>query len=127
MPRIARGRVGSETVMRRPLLIAALMGLAAGVIAALILVAAPPSGNVPQTTGTALIGGPFSLLDQTGKRVTEKDFAGHPTLVYFGFTNCPDVCPAGLQVISATLDKLGPKSAGITPLFITLDPERDTV
>ena len=47
-------------------------------------------------------------------------------LVYFGFTNCPDVCPAGLQVISAALDKLGTEADGIAPLFITLDPERDT-
>ncbi len=112
--------------MQRPLLTAILLGLAAGAIGALFLLAVPP-GNAPQTTGTALIGGPFSLVDQTGKRVTEKDFAGHPMLVYFGFTNCPDVCPSGLQVISAALDKLGPKAAGITPLFITLDPERDTV
>ncbi len=114
--------------MQRPLLIAVVIGLAAGAVAALIILAGGgPSANAPQTTGTALIGGPFSLVDQTGKRVTEKDFAGHPMLVYFGFTNCPDVCPSGLQVISAALDKLGPKAAEITPLFVTLDPERDTV
>jgi protein SCO1/2 len=116
--------------MNKPLVLAAAVGLLAGAVAALVLVFAPQldmaPGTAPQATGKALIGGPFSLLDQTGKRVTEKDFAGRPMLVYFGFTNCPDVCPAGLQVIAAALDKLGPKAGGLTPLFITLDPERDT-
>ena len=80
----------------------------------------------PTITGTALVGGPFSLIDQTGKHVTEKDFLGRYTLVYFGFTNCPDICPAGLQVMSAAIDKLGTKGASITPVFITLDAQRDT-
>ena len=78
-------------------------------------------------TGKALIGGPFTLTDHTGKRVTEKDFAGKFLLVFFGYTFCPDVCPAELQVISAALDALGEKRKKVTPLFITIDPERDTV
>lgn len=78
------------------------------------------------STGKALVGGPFSLLDHTGRRVTDKDFRGRYMLVYFGFTYCPDVCPSGLQVISAALQKLEAKADRITPLFVTVDPERDT-
>ena len=77
-------------------------------------------------TGKALIGGPFTLTDQTGKRVTEKDFLGRYILVFFGFTHCPDICPSGLQVMTAALDKLGPKADAVTPIFITLDSKRDT-
>ena len=77
-------------------------------------------------TGKALIGGPFSLVDTTGKRVTDADFRGRYMLVYFGYTFCPDVCPASLQVICAALDQLGPDGEKVTPVFITLDPARDT-
>ena len=81
----------------------------------------------PQASvGKALVGGPFSLIDHTGKRVTEKDFRGRYMLVLFGFTFCPDICPSGLQVMAAALDKLGPKSNRITPVFVSVDPERDT-
>lgn len=114
---------------RKALLLALLIGLAAGVLTAVVMLAVPgsPDGPRVESSGKALIGGPFSLLDATGKRVTEKEFAGRPMLVYFGFTNCPDVCPAGLQVIAAALDRLGPDTAGkVAPLFITVDPERDT-
>ena len=79
-----------------------------------------------RSVGRALVGGPFSLIDHTGKRVSEKDFAGEYLLVMFGFTYCPDVCPSELQLISEALDKLGPKAERIVPLFITIDPERDT-
>jgi protein SCO1/2 len=81
---------------------------------------------VSASGGKALIGGPFVLTDQNGKQVTDKDFRGRFMLVYFGFTFCPDVCPSALQVMAAALDKLGPKAAKITPIFITIDPERDT-
>ena len=79
-----------------------------------------------ETSGKALIGGPFALVDQTGKPVTDKDFRGRYMLVFFGFTHCPDVCPAELQVMADALGQLGPKAAEIVPVFITLDPERDT-
>ncbi len=85
-----------------------------------------PPPVVLATTGKAQIGGPFSLIDQTGKAVTEKDYAGKPMLVFFGFTNCPDICPSGLQVMTAALDMLAAKSDRLTPLFITVDAERDT-
>jgi protein SCO1/2 len=83
-------------------------------------------GPMVETTGKALIGGPFTLVDQTGRTVTDQDFRGRYMLVFFGFTHCPDVCPAELQVMSASLDELGPKADEIVPIFITLDPERDT-
>ena len=77
-------------------------------------------------SGKALVGGPFSLTDSSGKRVTDKDFRGRDMLVFFGFTACPDICPTSLQLMSAALDKLGPKADRIAPIFITIDPERDT-
>jgi protein SCO1 len=84
--------------------------------------------SVPQTqiSGKAQVGGPFTLTDQTGKRVTEKDFLGRHMLVFFGFTSCPDICPSGLQVMTAALNKLGAKADAITPVFITIDSARDT-
>lgn len=118
-----------KTASAKPLILTALVGLAAGVVAAVLLLALPdpmPPGSQPQSTGRALIGGPFTLTDDTGRRVTEKDFAGKPMLVFFGFTNCPDICPSGLQVMAAALEELGPKADELTPVFITLDPERDT-
>jgi protein SCO1 len=80
----------------------------------------------PTVSGNALVGGPFSLVNSAGKRVTDKDFRGRDMLVFFGFTSCPDICPASLQLIASALDKLGPKADRITPIFITIDPERDT-
>ncbi len=85
------------------------------------------SGVVQQGTGKPDIGGPFSLTDHTGRRVTEKDFKGGLSLVYFGFTYCPDVCPTELQVMADAMDKLGDKASKVTQLFISVDPERDTV
>lgn len=78
------------------------------------------------SSGTALIGGPFELTDQTGKRVTEQSFRGKYMLVFFGYTYCPDVCPGTLQVVSAALDRLGTAGNDIIPVFITVDPARDT-
>jgi len=80
----------------------------------------------PLTTGIADVGGPFQLTNHLGKRVSDIDFHGKYLIVYFGFTYCPNICPAGLQTISAVLDGLGGRAHKFTPLFITLDPERDT-
>ncbi|MDA7948055.1 MAG: SCO family protein, partial [Hyphomicrobiaceae bacterium] len=88
------------------------------------------SGPAPKpqvVSGKALIGGPFTLTDHNGRRVTEKDFSGKHILVFFGYTFCPDICPAELQVMSAALDALGGKAKEVTPVFITVDPKRDTV
>ena len=98
---------------------------AMGGAAALLLTGGASDPNVT-TTGKALIGGPFTLVDQHGKTVTDRDFRGRHMLVFFGFTHCPDICPAELQVISASLDELGPKAEEVVPIFVTLDPERDT-
>lgn len=78
------------------------------------------------SSGTALIGGPFTLIDKDGKTVTDTDFRGRYMLVYFGFTHCPDICPTGLLLIGNALEQLGSKGQQIAPVFITLDPERDT-
>src|SRR3990172_1341191 len=98
---------------------------AMGGAAALLLARGASEPNVT-TTGKALIGGPFALVDQHGKTVTDGVFRGRYMLVFFGLTNCPDICPAELQVIAASLDELGPKAEEVVPIFVTLDPERDT-
>jgi cytochrome oxidase Cu insertion factor (SCO1/SenC/PrrC family) len=76
--------------------------------------------------GTEPIGGPFSLIDHTGKHRTETDFRGRLLLVYFGFTFCPDICPTEVQAMSSAIDQLGAAGEAVQPLFITVDPERDT-
>ncbi|MEA2930048.1 MAG: hypothetical protein QOG38_2476 [Hyphomicrobiales bacterium] len=84
------------------------------------------NGASPVATASAAIGGPFRLTDQNGKSVTEADFKGHPSLVFFGFTNCPEVCPTTLFDISEVLNRLGPDADKVNALFVTIDPERDT-
>ena len=112
------------------LIIIGLLAAFAGVIGAVAFIPGAVDHLMPQrgpvTTGKALVGGPFKLTTHTGERVSDETFRGRLMLVYFGFTYCPDICPAGLQVMTAALDKLGSKAAKIAPLFITVDPERDT-
>jgi len=76
--------------------------------------------------GRGTIGGPFTLTDPTGKRRSDSEFRGRLMIVYFGYTFCPDVCPADLMAITQALDALGPAAEGVQPVFITVDPERDT-
>ena len=75
--------------------------------------------------GTALVGGPFALVDQDGRAVTEQAFRGAPFLVFFGYTHCPDVCPTTLSDMTQVLQALGPNKP-VRAAFITVDPERDT-
>jgi cytochrome oxidase Cu insertion factor (SCO1/SenC/PrrC family) len=87
------------------------------------------SNQVPRlgqvvTTGTPDVGGPFRLVDQTGAVKTDRDFRGRFMLIYFGYSFCPDVCPTTLAVMAQALEKLGDKR--VVPVFITIDPERDT-
>lgn len=117
--------------MRPRLLAIVFAGLVAGALLALLTLPGLREGAANlasgrQTAGKALVGGPFRLTDHTGKAVTDADYRGRYMLIYFGYTFCPDVCPAGLQVISAALDQLGDKAGRVAPLFITLDPARDT-
>lgn len=110
---------------RRRFLFAALMLVLAAALAGSAILSGRPFRQ-QTASGTALVGGAFALTDQNGNRVTDRDFAGRYMLVYFGYSSCPDICPAGLQVIAAALDRLGPLGDAITPVFITIDPERDT-
>lgn len=91
---------------------------------------APDGGALAGRTGTALVGGPFNLVSHRGERATEAILKGQLTLIYFGYTFCPDICPMELQTMGAALDMAGGKDGaglgGIQALFITIDPERDT-
>ncbi|MCS6931589.1 MAG: SCO family protein [Acetobacteraceae bacterium] len=87
---------------------------------------APPSAGVLALPEGVSLGGPFRLTDHTGRAVTEADFAGGFSLVYFGFTYCPDVCPTELGTMAAALDLLGEAASRITPILVTIDPARDT-
>jgi cytochrome oxidase Cu insertion factor (SCO1/SenC/PrrC family) len=73
------------------------------------------------------IGGPFTLTDHTGKGRSDSEFRGKLMLIYFGYTYCPDICPTDLMTIAQAVDSLGPAGDAIQPIFITLDPERDTI
>jgi cytochrome oxidase Cu insertion factor (SCO1/SenC/PrrC family) len=73
------------------------------------------------------IGGPFALLDQNGELRHDSDFRGELMLVYFGYTYCPDACPTALQTMTQALDDLGDDAKAVQPVFISVDPERDTV
>ena len=85
------------------------------------------AGAPMRVSGTAQIGGPFTLVNQDGETVTDADFRGQAMLIYFGFTYCPDICPTSLQVMKAALDQLDPQAqARFQPLLISVDPERDT-
>ncbi len=117
------GQTVARARLLRRILFAGLMLIAAAAIAALALLSSPLK---PGGVGEALVGGPFTMLNQRGETVTEKSFLGKPTLLFFGFTFCPDVCPTELQVMAAALDQLGEKGKDIVPVFVTIDPERDT-
>jgi protein SCO1/2 len=76
--------------------------------------------------GRGTVGAPFTLTDQTGRPRSDSEFRGRLMIVYFGYTFCPDVCPTDMMAISQALDALGPDAGGVQPIFITIDPERDT-
>jgi protein SCO1/2 len=106
------------------IVLAGLLVVAAGVLLAVALRETPRGA-----AGTALanaIGGPFHLIDQNGKPISDADLKGKWQLVFFGYTHCPDTCPTALNEISLALDQLGAKRRDIEVVFITVDPERDT-
>jgi protein SCO1/2 len=97
-----------------------------GLLVAVLLLGAGGFLWLTGSTGGPSIGGPFTLENSAGKTVTDRDFRGKYMLVYFGYTYCPDVCPTTLNAVADALDKLGPKAAALRPIFITVDPGRDT-
>lgn len=113
--------------MRRPSR-SVLLPLAAFVAGLVAISVALVMTLVPQhpQSGPSGIGGPFTLVDQNGATVSERDFAGKPYLMFFGFTHCPDVCPTTLQQISDVLAALGRKADTLKVAFVSVDPERDT-
>jgi protein SCO1/2 len=96
-----------------------------------MLLRTPSQTGEVKSTGEALIGGPFELVDQFGQARNDADFLGGYMLIYFGYTYCPDVCPTSLGIMSQAIDQLEEsdpaKAKRITPVFITIDPERDDV
>jgi protein SCO1 len=96
------------------------------VLSATVVLIVSGRNPVSGVLAPAAIGGPFQLLDQDGRAVSEQDFKGKPFLVFFGFTHCPEICPTALFEIADVLRKLGPDAARARALFITVDPERDT-
>ncbi len=110
------------TTRRRMMLLAPAGVLAAGLAGVAAWSRLRPDPSAP----VASIGGPFTLLDGNGHTVTDRDFRGRWMLVYFGYTHCPDACPTALQDMATALDDLGDKRRDVAPVFITVDPERDT-
>jgi len=115
-------------MIRTPLALVPYLVAAAMVTGGILWHEAGQLGGLGRTveTGTATIGGPFTLIDQDGKPRTAASFRGRFLLIYFGYSFCPDVCPTTLAEMGAALDKLGAKKDRVVPLFITIDPERDT-
>jgi protein SCO1/2 len=107
----------------RPLVVVAAFAcsLAIGLLVVLWL-----SGGLRGVAAPAAIGGPFQLTDQSGQAVTDRNLKGHPTLIFFGFTHCPDVCPTSLFEISEVLRAMGQDADRVNALFVSVDPERDT-
>lgn len=107
----------------RPLVI---IGAFAGSLVVGLVLMLWAMGGLRHATIPAAIGGPFQLTDQTGQTVTEKSMLGRPTLVFFGFTHCPDVCPTTLFEMSEVLRAMGKDADGVNAYYISVDPERDT-
>jgi len=120
--------------MRRPSLIAALVGTCAVLLTGAVAWYLTPTPGDPlgitrvagPSQGPIDVGGPFELTAHTGQTVTQASFAGKLLLVFFGYTFCPDVCPTTLNRVALALDELGPEAEKVQPLFITVDPARDT-
>ena len=113
----------------RPLLILMVAMMAIVAVAVIVMWRIVESGPRDQVTGGGSgvsIGGPFTLTDQTGATVTDKTYDGSYRLIYFGYTFCPDACPTELGVMAQAIDALGSAGAKVLPIFITIDPARDT-
>jgi protein SCO1/2 len=113
-------------MIRTPIALVPYIVLAAVLCTATLWQASNQMASRQYASGVADVGGPFQLTDQDGAQRTQADFRGRYMLIYFGYTYCPDVCPLSLGVMNDALDKMGPKSKAVTPIFITVDPSRDT-
>lgn len=122
-PAAARPRLSART--RIVILFCAFAAGALILVTAATLLAPSPRPGIT-STGTAAVGGPFSLVDQTGAPITEAALKGKPTLIFFGFTHCPDVCPTALFEMSEIFAALGPDADKAQAFFVSVDPERDT-
>lgn len=109
--------------LSRPLIIVAAFAasLAIGLALTLWLLGGPRV-----VTAASAIGGPFQLVDQSGQTITEKNLQGKPTIIFFGFTHCPDVCPTALFEMSEILRAMGSDAGRVNAFFVSVDPERDT-
>jgi protein SCO1/2 len=114
----------TERSTRLLLIVAAFAAGLASVLAIVLFVVS--RGPAPLVATASAVGGPFNLIDHNGKPLTDENMKGHPFLVFFGFTHCPDVCPTTLFDVSEVLKQLGPNAGGARALFVTVDPERDT-
>lgn len=115
------------SVNRVAVALAVVVLLLVGLLAVRQYLGPPTAGSgVATTTSQPTIGGPFTLIDQNGNTVTDADFRGRYMLVFFGYTYCPDVCPESLARTAAVLNMLGDKADKVVPVFISVDPERDT-
>jgi protein SCO1/2 len=110
-----------------PRTIAILVGLFLVAIAAGIGAGVWLNDSGTSSPTDAAVGGPFRLTAHDGRTVTEADFKGMPVLLFFGFTHCPDICPTTLADVSEVLERLGPDAGKVQALFVSVDPERDTL
>jgi len=107
----------------RPLV---MIGAFAASLAVGLLLMTWAMGGLKNVAAPAAIGGPFQLTDQAGQAVTDQNLKGRPTLIFFGFTHCPDVCPTSLFEISEVLRAMGKDADRVNAYFVSVDPERDT-
>lgn len=105
------------------LIIATVLAVIVGLGLGFLVPVSQPELPVSQS----IVGGPFEMVNHLGEPVTQDTFRGRYMLIYFGYTFCPDVCPTELQTMSLALDEMGAAAGNIVPIFVTIDPERDTV
>jgi len=110
----------------RHVILTAMAGIAGFSAMVVLILFLGSSSQTGRSIGSAAIGGPFTLVDDTGTAVTESTLAGKPYAIYFGYTYCPEVCPTTLLDLSNWIKKLGPDADKLNYAFVTVDPERDT-
>jgi protein SCO1/2 len=110
---------------RRLIFLASALGLSGALILVGVLFGQMLQHQITAST-SAIIGGPFTLAATNGQSVTDQTYRGKWVLIYFGYTYCPDACPTALNNISVALERLGTEAAKLQPLFVTVDPQRDT-